>query len=104
MRKYLLDPCVEDELRSIWDYIAQDNPQAATAVVEAAFETFRILVESPHIGVARKFRSPQLRGMRSMPVTGFPKYLVFYRVAAGVLQVHHVYHGARDLNALFEEF
>lgn len=103
MSKYILDPCVEAELRSIWDYIAQDNPQAATAVVEAAFETFRILTESPHIGVARKFRNPKLRGIRSMPVTGFPNYLVFYRVAADMLQVHHVYHGARDLNALLGE-
>jgi len=37
-------------------------------------------------------------------VTGFPNYLVFYRVAAGVLQVQHVYHGARDLSALLNEF
>jgi len=101
MYNYLLDPCIEDELRNIWDYIAQDNAQAATAVFESAFETFRILAESPHIGVLRKFRNPRLRGIRSMPVTGFPNYLVFYRVIAGVLQIHHVYHGARDLNALF---
>jgi toxin ParE1/3/4 len=100
---YLLDPCVEEELRDIWDYIAQDNPQAATAVVEAAFETFRILLDAPHIGTARKFRNPRLHGIRSIPVTGFPNYLVFYRVAASVLQIHHVYHGARDLNALFDE-
>lgn len=102
MSKYILDPCVEDELRNIWDYIAQENPTAATAVVEGAFETFRILAESPHIGVARKFRNPKLRGIRSIPVTGFPNYLVFCRVGAGVLQVHHVYHGTRDLNALFD--
>jgi plasmid stabilization system protein ParE len=52
---YLLDPCVEDELRDIWDYIAQDNPQAATAVIEAVFDTFRILAETSHIGTTRKF-------------------------------------------------
>lgn len=103
MRDYLLDPCVEDELRDIWDYIARDNAQAATAVVEAAFETFRVLAESPQIGMARKFRNPRLRGIRSLPVSGFPNYLVFYRVAAGVLHIHHVYHGARDLNALFND-
>ena len=104
MSNYLLDPCVEDELRDIWDYIAQDNPQAATAVIEAVFDTFRILAETSHIGTTRKFRNPRLRGIRSIPVTGFPNYLVFYRVPAGVLQVHHVYHGAHDLSALFNEF
>lgn len=103
MSNYLLDPCVEDELRDIWDYIAQDNPQAAAAVVEAAFDTFRSLANGPHIGTARKFRNARLRGIRSIPVTGFPKYLVFYRIAAGVLQIHHLYHGSRDLNALFDE-
>lgn len=103
MSSYLLDPCVEGELQAIWNYIAQDNPQAATAVVEAVFDTFRVLANAPHIGTARRFRNPRLSGIRSIPVTGFPNYLVFYRIVSGVLQVHHVYHGARDLNALFTD-
>jgi plasmid stabilization system protein ParE len=40
MPKFILDPCVEDELWGIWYFIAQDNPDAATRVIEAAYETF----------------------------------------------------------------
>jgi plasmid stabilization system protein ParE len=41
MLKYILDPCVEEELWGIWHFIAQDNPDAATRVIEAAYETFK---------------------------------------------------------------
>jgi toxin ParE1/3/4 len=100
---YILDPCVEEELWAIWTHIARDNPVAATAVVEAAFATFRILAQNPRIGTMRKFRDPRLRGIRSVQVTGYRNYLIFYRSVSGEVQVHHVYHGARDLDALFDE-
>lgn len=32
--KLILAPCVEDELWSIWKFIAKDNPDAATRVVD----------------------------------------------------------------------
>jgi hypothetical protein len=38
MPKYILDPGVEDELWGIWPFIAQDDPDAATRVIEAAYE------------------------------------------------------------------
>jgi toxin ParE1/3/4 len=100
---YILDPCVEEELWAIWTHIARDNPAAATAVVEAAFATFRTLAQRPRIGTLRKFRNPRLRGMRSVQVIGYRKYLIFYCAVSGGVQVHHVYHGARDLDALFDE-
>jgi len=53
MAKFILDPCVEDELWEIWHFIAQDNPDAATRVVEAAFETFKTLAANPGIGRSR---------------------------------------------------
>ena len=60
MGKFVLDPCVEDELDAIWDYIAEDNPDAATRVVEAAYATFRMLACNPLIGRARKFKDSRL--------------------------------------------
>ena len=58
MPKFILDPCVEDELWSIWYFIAQDNPDAATRVIEAAYETFKTLAANPGLGRLRQFRSP----------------------------------------------
>lgn len=101
MPKYILDPCVESELEAIWSYIAQDRPQAATDVVDAVFTTFRNLAENPRIGTC-KFKTARLREVRSIPVPGYP-YLVFYRVVADGVQIHHVHHGARNLAALFND-
>ena len=38
MADYILDVCVQDELWGIWCFIAQDNPDAATRVIDAAYE------------------------------------------------------------------
>jgi toxin ParE1/3/4 len=86
-----------------WHFIAQDNPDAATRVIEAAHETFKMLAANPGLGRPRRFRSPKLRDVRSWRITGFENYLIFYRGIAGGIQVNHVYHGAQDLEALFGE-
>jgi toxin ParE1/3/4 len=101
--KFLLDPGVEDELWAIWAFIAEDNPDAATGLVDAAYETFRMLAANPELGRQRRFRNPRLRNVRSFRVSGFDNYLIFYRAVSEGIQVLHVYHGARDLEALFAD-
>ena len=103
MSRYILDPCVEDELWGIWRFIAQDNPDAATRVIEAARESFKMLGANPGLGRPRRFRNPRLRNIRSWRISGFENYLIFYRAVADGIQVNHVYHGAQDIDALFEK-
>lgn len=103
MPKFILDPCVEDELWGIWYFVAQDNPDAATRVVEAAYETFKTLAANPSLGKLRRFRNPKLHDVRSWRIKGFENYLIFYRSVADGVQVNHVYHGARDIEALLGE-
>ena len=101
MTKIILDPGVEDELWAIWAYIAEDDPDAATRVVEAVHETFKLLTSNPELGRRRSFRNPRVRNVRSFRVSGFDNYLIFYRAVEQGIQVLHVYHGAQDLEALF---
>ena len=101
MAKIILDPGVEDELWAIWAYIAEDDPEAATRVVEAAHETFKLLASNPELGRRRSFRNPRVRNVRSFRVSGFDNHLIFYRAVEQGIQVLHVYHGAQDLEALF---
>jgi len=79
MPEYILDPCVEGELWSIWNFIAQDNPDAATRVIEAAYETLKTLAANPGLGRPRRFRNSKLRDIRSWRISGFENYLIFYR-------------------------
>jgi toxin ParE1/3/4 len=103
MPEFILDPVVEDELWAIWDFIAQDNPDAATRVIEAAYDTFTKLAANSDLGRRRRFKNPRLSGIRSFHVGGFDNYLIFYRGISNGIQVLHVYHGARDIESLFGE-
>jgi toxin ParE1/3/4 len=103
MPEYLLDPIVEYELWGIWSFIARDDPEAATRVIEAAEGTLATLAANPGLGRLRKFRNPRLSGIRSWHIAGFDNYLVFYRKIPTGIQVLHVYHGARDLESMFGE-
>ena len=103
MPKFILAPCVESELWAIWKFIAQDNPDAARRVIEAAHATFKNLAATPGLGRPHKFRNPQLKATRSWRAAGFDNYLIFYRPIPEGVQVLHVYHGARDIEALFGE-
>lgn len=56
------------------------------------------LVMNPQLGRPRRFRAPELAGIRSLPVRGsFGVHLVFYRVGERELSIERVMHGARDL-------
>ena len=103
MAKFVLAPCVEDELWRIWSFIALDNSDAATRVIEAAYWTFKKLAGKPGLGRLRKFSDPRLTGVRSYRISGFDNYLIFYRPVPEGIQILHVYHGARDIDALFGE-
>ena len=101
--EFILAAGVEDELWVIWKHIANDNPAAATRVVEAAYETFQTLAATPGLGRLRKFRNLRLKGVRSWLVSGFGNYVIFYRAVPEGIEVLHIYHGARDIESLFGE-
>jgi len=103
MAKIIFDPCVEENLWDIWEFIARDNPEAAERVVEAAYETMKALAANPGLGRPRNFRNPRLKDIRSWRVEGFDNYLIFYRPVSSGIQVLRVYHGARNIDALFGE-
>jgi len=101
--EFILASGIEAELWAIWEHIADDNPDAATRVIEAAYETFKLLSATPNLGRLRKFRDPRLKGVRSWLISGFDNYLIFYRAIPKGIEVLHIYHGARDIEALFGE-
>jgi toxin ParE1/3/4 len=99
--EFILSPCVESELGAIWARIATVDPDAATRAIELAYETFATLAREPGSGRLRKFHGSRLKDIRSWHITGLDNYLVFYRPVPEGIQVLHVWHGARDVEALF---
>lgn len=83
------------DLREIWSYIAEDNPDAADAQLRLIEQKLLFLCENPKAGPARPELRPRLR---SYPVGS---YLIFYRPVRGGIELIRVLHGARNLRRLF---
>jgi hypothetical protein len=63
-------------------------------------KTFHQLFRLPRIGKSRRVKSWVFANTRQFPVTGFEKYLVFYRPIRGAIEVLRVLQDARDLNLI----
>lgn len=79
--------------------IAEDNPEAALRIIEAAQKNFELIGVHPGIGRLRTFSQP---GVRSWPITDFPNYLIFYLPRQHEITIIAVIHGARNLRAIVE--
>jgi toxin ParE1/3/4 len=85
------------DIDAIWTYVASESGSAEIAdrVADSLNKTLTRLRHSPGIG---KNREQDLRpGLRSHP-SG--RYLIFYRVDAGVVRIVRVLHGRRDIPAI----
>ncbi|MDB5321457.1 MAG: plasmid stabilization system [Phycisphaerales bacterium] len=84
-------------------YIGENNLDAARRFLTAAQDDCRTLARMPGMGAMREFTNPDLTGLRSWPIKGFEKYLIFYLPTQTGIDVLRVVHGAQDLNRIFEE-
>jgi len=85
----------EADLREIWLYVAQDNPDAADRLVARLHDKCHVLAQSPQIG---PLRNELKAGLRTFPVGN---YLIFYRPTEDGIEVVRVLSGYRDLDRLF---
>ena len=81
-------PAVE-QLREIFDYIADDNPAAAEQMVERIRLSIRQSTRMPYAG-----RRGRVAGTREAIVPG-TSYIVAYRVLEGAIHVLAILHGAQ---------
>ena len=85
------------DLQYRW-YLQQAGEAVAERYLQALLGTLRLLASQPGVGRQRKFRHPDLRGMRSFRLASpFEVHLIFYRAHAGELVAERLMHGARDL-------
>jgi toxin ParE1/3/4 len=84
------------DIEAIWEYIAQDNIDAATRVDERIHHALHMLARFPGMGHAR----PDVRDKRYLFWT-VGTYVIAYRMEDNKLIVVRVLHGARDFRKLF---
>jgi len=84
------DLAVQD-IDTIYQFIAQQNPEAALRVVDTIYQSVETnLPTQPHIG-----RPGRVANTRELVITGLP-FIVPYRVHNKQVRVLRVFHGAQQ--------
>lgn len=88
--KIIWSPTAERNLDAIWEYIAQDNLDAADRMTERLRTAANVLLTSPMIG-----REGRLARTRELVVADTP-YILIYTPSRGRIDIARVIHGAQD--------
>lgn len=83
------EPARQD-LRQVFEYIAEDSPKAASKLLTVIKERAALLQDNPHMG-----RIGRVDGTRELIITETP-YILPYRVKEDKIQILAVFHGARQ--------
>ncbi len=76
-------------LDGVGEYIAKDNPKAATKLLKQIRKSVKLLQSNPFLG-----RRTDFADLRELVV--HPNYIVSYRVSADIVQVLQVWHVAQQ--------
>ena len=76
-------------LEAAADYIAEDNPAAASRFVQEIFRVTELLARNPAMG-----RPGRVPGTRELVIPNTP-YILPYRVRANAVEILRVFHAAR---------
>lgn len=96
MKKARLSDQAKEDLVTLWEYIAQDNPAAADRLLQKLVSQYKSLAEHPGMGRLREELRP---GLRSFSVGN---YLILYHAISEGIAVFRIIHGARSLERLLE--
>ena len=95
--RLIVTPNADADIEEIGDRIAERSPvRALSYVQELRLRCSRIL-DFPHAG------PPRLQWGEGIRIVIHGHYIIIYRVRGEAVQILRIVHGARDLDALFEE-
>jgi plasmid stabilization system protein ParE len=91
MRTYDFHPEAEGDINAIWDYIAEDSPDAADRMIDKIVATIEALVPFPNQGHRRSDLTS-----RPLRFTTAGNYLIAYAPDKKPLWVIAIMHGKRS--------
>ncbi len=95
MNSYSLSEKAVQDLDDICDYIAQQNPAAASKLFDAIRQKCRQVAQFPNMGKPYDRLSKNLRGF------SVSNYIIFYYPRPDGIDIARVLSGYRDLENLF---
>lgn len=96
--KYVLSESARNDLKNIWEYIAENNSGAADRFLRDLTVKFELLAVNPKIG---RRHDNLLLNLLSFP---FKNYIIFYLPSDDSIEIYRILHSARDIESLFENF
>jgi toxin ParE1/3/4 len=88
---------IEDDLDTIAENIAQDNPARAVSFIQEIREKFRVIGQNP-LGYRLH---PEIGDDARMALVG--RYVVLFHIVNDIARIERVVYGGRDLWAMFNE-
>ena len=96
-------PRAESDLIGCYAYLEESaGTQTADRFLIAVEKTLALIAVSPGIGTAHRTNKPRLAGLRSLTVSKFTRYLLFYRTFDDRIELVRVLHGARDIRRVLD--
>jgi antitoxin ParD1/3/4/toxin ParE1/3/4 len=95
MKRFILTPRARQDVNDIWDYIANDNIEAADRVLDALDNAMLKLAKNPGIG----HRRDELTDQRHRFLLVY-SHLIVYRHETKPIQIIRVLHAARDVQSI----
>lgn len=97
-RKIKISVTAAEDLKDIWDYVAEHNEDAAGKIIKEIKNKLFLLRDNPFIG---REQNQFLLGLRSFV---FKNYFIFYLTLDDEIDILRVLHSSRDIERIFENF
>lgn len=97
MKKVEFTKSALSDLDNIYDYIAENNQNAAISFMGELFKKFQLLADNKTIG---RLRQNVMLDLRSFP---HKKYVIFYFPTDEGIEIFRVIHGSRDIETQFDD-
>ncbi len=97
MRRFRITEAAAHDLESVLDYYWQYSPEYSKKLRLELRSRFRLIANYPKLGSSADDLAP---GIRKISVSDIA---IYFRDEQGMTVIHHVLHGARDIDASFFE-
>jgi toxin ParE1/3/4 len=98
----VIRPAADRDLDEQAEYYLSRSPDTAVRWYQATEEAIEFLARNPGIGTIRETRKSILRGIRTWPISGFERHIIFYRPIDAGVDILRVIHGSRDIDRILE--
>ena len=98
MMKLRINPLVAKDLKSIKDYIAEDNADKALETVQEIYHQFESIQQFPYIGADL---SKRVSFKTDYKYVVWQDYVVLYKVVKEAVEIYQVVNRYQDITRIF---